>query len=259
VYRPMAAALVAAAPVPLEGSLVADVGSGTGAVAQAAQACGARVVGADRSRQMLAFHRSRRGPAVTADAFDLPFRRDAFDIACAGFLLNHLPPAPVLAELARITRPGGAVLASTWAAGEPDPVKSAIDAVLTSWGWVPPAWYRTLKEEVEPLSGAPEPFAAAAEGVGLSDVHASVGRIDLSLPDPGAAVAYRLAMPHIAPWAAAQCRSVRTTLTRQALAKIAPLVDGWRPAVILLTARVGSEAGHGDSSRRAAARSRASR
>ena len=52
----------------------------------------------------------------------------------AGFVLNHLPPAPALAELARVVRPGGVVLASTWAGGPPDPVKSAIDGVLAPLG-----------------------------------------------------------------------------------------------------------------------------
>jgi len=150
VYRPLARALVAASPVALGGRLVLDVGSGTGAVAEAAAASGARVVVADRTVSMVAYQGTERWPAVAADALRLPFVDGAFDATLAGFLLNHLAPAPALAELARVVRPGGAVLASTWAAERPDPVKTAIDAVITAWGWVAPAWYQAMKTEVEP-------------------------------------------------------------------------------------------------------------
>ena len=74
VYRPLARALVASSPTPLGGRLALDVGSGTGAVAEAAEAAGARVIIADRSHHMVAFT-AGRWPSAVADVVTLPFRR----------------------------------------------------------------------------------------------------------------------------------------------------------------------------------------
>jgi len=231
---------VEASPVSLSGRLVLDVGSGTGAIAEAAVACGARVVAADRTFCMVAYQGTHCWPGVAADALALPFPDRAFDAALAGFLLNHLDPAQALTELARIVRPGGTVLASTWAVGKPDPVKSAIDSVITSWGWVPPDWYIALKKEVEPISGSPTRLAAAAIQAGLVAVSVSGRDEDLGVRQPGSVIAYRLGMPHIAPWVAKLDVSRRAQVTRQALAAASPHIDGWRPAVIILTSRVGA-------------------
>jgi SAM-dependent methyltransferase len=75
---------------------------------------------------------------VAADVLDLPFKDGAFDVALAGFLINHMPPGPALAELARVVGPGGVVLASTWATDGPDPVKAAIDTSHGVLGMVSP-------------------------------------------------------------------------------------------------------------------------
>ncbi len=238
VYRPLARLLVAASPLRLAGQLVLDVGSGTGAVAEAAAASGARVVAADQTVSMVAYQGTQRWPGVAADALDLPFSDDAFDTALAGFLLNHLHPGVALTELTRTVRPGGTVLASTWAVGEPDPVKTAIDSVFDSWGWVRPAWYRLLKRDVEPISGAPEALAAAAESAGLVDIRVSLRREDLGVREADAVVAYRLSMPHISRWASSLDASTRGKVTRQAISAVTPHVDAWRPAVIILAGRV---------------------
>jgi ubiquinone/menaquinone biosynthesis C-methylase UbiE len=238
VYRPLARALVAASPIRLKGRLVLDVGSGTGSVAEAALASGARVVAVDGTVSMVAFQGTQRWPGVAADALDLPFSDGAFDAATAGFLLNHLAPESALAELARTVRPGGTILASTWASGRPDTVKASIDSAIESRGWVPPVWYEVLKQEVEPISGDPERLAAAAKRVGLVAVNARSSSEYLGLLQPDAVVAYRLAMPHIAPWVAALDESTRAEVTRRALDEVAAHLDGWRPAVITLTCRV---------------------
>ncbi len=173
-----------------------------------------------------------------ADAVALPLGAAAVDAAAAGFLLNHLPPQPVLRELARVVRPGGAVLASTWAATRPDPVKAAVDGVLGASGWVPPRWYEVMKAEVEPVSGHPHRLREAAERAGLVEVRATVIGVDLGLRDARSVVAYRLAMPHIAPWRAGLDRATGAELDHRLCRAVAPLVVGWRPSVIQLTARV---------------------
>src|SRR5580700_3658967 len=72
-YAPLARALVAAAPVPLAGRLVLDLGAGEGVAGRAALAAGARrVVAVDLSEAML--RRGGGGRPVVADAVALPFR-----------------------------------------------------------------------------------------------------------------------------------------------------------------------------------------
>jgi len=176
--------------------------------------------------------------AIAADALALPVRDCSFDAAMAGFLLNHLPPAVALGEMSRVVRAGGLLVASSWASVRSDPVKAAIADVLRSRGWRPPVWYEAMKAEVEPISGDPHRLMSAAEQVGLIDVHATVVEADLGALDPGAVVAYRLAMPQIAPWVAGLSELATSQLVQQACAAVSPHVPGWRPSVIHLTARV---------------------
>ena len=157
VYGPLAVSLVRASPIDLTGKLVLDIGSGTGAVACALDATGASVVVADSSLGMVV-HGHRWGwTAIASDAMALAVRDGSFDAAMAGFLLNHLPPAGALTEMARVVRPGGVIAASTWASTPPDPIKEATTSVLRAWGWRPPAWYETMKSTVEPISRRSSP------------------------------------------------------------------------------------------------------
>ena len=238
VYRPLASSLVQASPVPLDGKLVLDLGSGTGPVAQALVARGARVVVADCSLAMVVPGYQRGWMAIAADALAVPVRKASFDAVAAGFLLNHVPPTSVLAEMARVVRAGGAVFASTWASVRSDPVKAAVAEVLRSWGWRPPAWYESMKTALGPVSGDPQRLTNAAEEVGLVDVHAAVVEADLQDLDAPAVVAYRLAMPQIAPWVAGLGEPATSQLVRQACRAAFPYAPGWRPSVIHLTARV---------------------
>ena len=239
VYRPLARFLLEASPVELTGRLVLDVGCGTGAVSQMAATLGARMVPADLSLEMAGYMTTQGWPAVAADALALPFGAGVFDAAVAGFLLNHLVPGPALAELARTVRVGGAVLGSTWDGRSVDPLKEVIDAVFADHGWVWPDWYVTLKEDLEPVTGDPQRLRESAERAGLVDVAARVCREDLQIRDQGAAVAYRLAMPHVAPWASGLDPSELVELRREASRAAAPHLRDWQPAVIILTGRVG--------------------
>lgn len=236
VYRPLARALVASAPVPLSGRPAVDVGTGTGAVAEAAEGAGARIVTADRSHHMVAFG-AGRWPSVVADVVALPFRDDSFFAALAGFVVNHVDPVAALTEMARVVSPGGVVLASTWAGGVSDPVKTAIDRVLARWGWTPPSWYLAMKAEIEPISGNPESLAFAAEEAGLVDVTAARRRDAIAVGDPDVAIDYRLSMPHVAPWVSLLDGGARADLHRDALAALGPFFD-WHPATIVLVGRV---------------------
>ncbi len=103
-----------------QGYRVLDVGCGLGHYSRwLAEIVGAegRVVGLDNSRLMLEEAQRReegRSPwleFVQGDAHWLPFEDATFDVSYANLLLEHLEdPRRALAEMLRVTRPGGTVI-----------------------------------------------------------------------------------------------------------------------------------------------------
>jgi ubiquinone/menaquinone biosynthesis C-methylase UbiE len=98
-----------------------DVGCGTGALTETilAEAAPAEVVGVDASEAFLAYARERvqdrRARFEQGDAERLPLEAAGFDAAVSGLMLNFLPrPGVGLAELGRVTRPGGQVAVYVW-------------------------------------------------------------------------------------------------------------------------------------------------
>jgi demethylmenaquinone methyltransferase / 2-methoxy-6-polyprenyl-1,4-benzoquinol methylase len=101
------------------GNTVLDVACGTGAVAiELARRRGCEIVGIDQSPEMLAAGR-RRVEAAGLDrriqlepgrAEELPYEDESFDALTFTYLLRYVAdPGAVLAELARVVRPGGTV------------------------------------------------------------------------------------------------------------------------------------------------------
>lgn len=95
---------------------VLDVGAGTGALAVAAAATGARVTAVEPDAEMAALTRATaagRAGVLQAGLPRLPFRDDSFDVVLANFVVNHLPdPAAGVAELARVAAEGAPVAAT---------------------------------------------------------------------------------------------------------------------------------------------------
>lgn len=93
------------------GAFVLDVATGTGLVARdVARRYEASVVGADQSPGMLAAARARGLAVIGASADRLPFPDHRFDAVTFTYLLRYVDdPAGVVAELARVLRPGGAM------------------------------------------------------------------------------------------------------------------------------------------------------
>jgi SAM-dependent methyltransferase len=91
-----------------------DVGCGAGALALALAPIVADVVGVDRVPELLALGRGRAPANVTfveGDAEALTFADASFDLVGTLRTLHHVQhPERVLAELARVCRPGGRVL-----------------------------------------------------------------------------------------------------------------------------------------------------
>lgn len=91
-----------------------DVGTGTGALAFALAPFVREIVGLDPEPELLARARAN-APAnatfVEGDATTLPFERASFDLAGTLRTLHHVHrPELAIAELARVTRPGGHLL-----------------------------------------------------------------------------------------------------------------------------------------------------
>lgn len=103
------------------GDRVLDIGCGAGDDVRAmARIVGARgrAVGVDVSRTMIEEARRRSqdggqgGEFMQASAYELPFERDSFDAARLDRVLQHLDdPVWALREAARVTRPGGRIIA----------------------------------------------------------------------------------------------------------------------------------------------------
>ena len=205
IYEPLAQALVAAAPVPLTGRTILDLGAGTGAAGRAAIAAGARqVVAADLSLAMLRRHALKAtGPTgapachpLAADAAALPFRDGSFALVLAAFCLNHLPRLDTaLADLHRVSP---ALAASTFAPGWTHPAKDAVDETARSFGYHPPPWYTTLAPGTR--AGDPDELAAAATTAGFTRVQTSVITVPVPLTTPADLAAWRLGLAHYAPF-----------------------------------------------------------
>ncbi|WP_433212220.1 class I SAM-dependent methyltransferase [Microtetraspora malaysiensis] len=90
-----------------------DAACGTGRVAASLAKRGHRVLGVDGSPDMLARARVPEGDFVLGDLHRLPVPDDAVDLVVCSLALTHVPSLqPVLAEFARVLRPGGYVLIS---------------------------------------------------------------------------------------------------------------------------------------------------
>jgi SAM-dependent methyltransferase len=134
-------AVVEAAP-----GRVLDIGCGTGEIAvRIAAESGADLVAADTSPRMVDLARERGLDAGVADVQQLPFADGEFDCAVAGWLLYHVPDRDrAIAELARVLRPGGRLVASTMAE----------DNLAEVWELLGESWERDIS--FDRVNGAPQ-------------------------------------------------------------------------------------------------------
>lgn len=94
-----------------EGRDVLEAGCGTGLLLERAAGFARSAHGVDLSRGMLSSARSRSLKVVQASLTDVPFASERFDVVYSMKVLPHIPPIrEALAELARVTRPGGHLL-----------------------------------------------------------------------------------------------------------------------------------------------------
>jgi SAM-dependent methyltransferase len=111
-----------AAALPASGRVL-EIGVGTGQVAIPLHAAGVSLVGLDLSPAMMAVLVDKAGgkppfPLVNADATTLPFSGDVFEAALFRWVLHLIPDwRGAIAELVRVVRPRGLVLATLGGAG----------------------------------------------------------------------------------------------------------------------------------------------
>ncbi|MDF9816536.1 class I SAM-dependent methyltransferase [Streptomyces sp. SPB162] len=132
VPRAEAAARAVLHLVPDTARTLLDVGCGTGLVTERLARPGLRVLGVDASAGMASVAAGRVGSGVVlGDSRRLPFAGGCVDAVCAVWLLHLLPDAAeVIAECARVLRPGG-VFVTTVDKDAAHAVGSDIDALLT--------------------------------------------------------------------------------------------------------------------------------
>jgi len=174
-----------------------------------------------------------------AEITALPFADATFDLAAAGFVVNHVAdPVAALGELARVTVPGGAVLATAFAEYA-SPRKEAVDDVLRAAGWVAPDWYRVFKARADALSDA-RAFERAAQAAGLTGIAVSTAHVDVGLDDPADVVRYRFGMPQVTSFLDRLTPGDCAAVEAAAVAAVGDIAEAFHPRVMTLVSRVAS-------------------
>ena len=239
VYGPIAAELVGTSPHSLASRIVLDAGAGTGAASAALRRHRARPLAVDLSAGMLAWHAAARPPCAVADVRALPLAAGSVDDAVAAFVLNHFTdPDAGLAELARVTRPGGAVLATVFGNDSHSDARDRIDAAAAAAGWQVPDWYRQMKTAAAPLLGTPAAMATAARAAGLTAVQTVERQVDVGVTQPGQLVRYRLSHPVFADWLDLIGPERSQAFVVRAEEAVGGAMAPFRPAVVFLRALV---------------------
>ncbi len=125
-----------------EGRDVLEVGCGTGLVLERIASFARAARGIDLSPGMLQKARERGLDVVEGSATDLPFDDESFDVTCSFKVLAHIPAIEkALSEMARVTRPGGMVLAELY-----NPW--SIRGLLRKWGPARKVGHKTDESDV---------------------------------------------------------------------------------------------------------------
>ena len=120
------------------GERVLDLAAGTAVSTVELARSGATVVACDFSLGMLRAGRSRGVPLVAGDALRLPFSDGSFDAVTISFGLRNVADVDrALAELARVTRPGGRLVVCEFSRPTWAPFRTVyIEYLIRSLPWV---------------------------------------------------------------------------------------------------------------------------
>ena len=140
------------------GEVVLDLAAGTGTSSEPFDAAGVRVVPCDFSVGMLAVGKARRPDlAFTAgDAMRLPFADAVFDAVTISFgLRNVVDTRAALAEMLRVTRPGGRLVVTEFST----PTDLVFRTVYTEY------LMRALPSVARAVSREPDAYVYLAESI----------------------------------------------------------------------------------------------
>jgi len=167
---------------PRAGLRVLDLATGTGDLAFAAAARGARVVGLDITQRMIELARRKSRPTsplhfLVGDMLALPFPAASFDIVTTGYGLRNVPDlAQAIEEIRRVLAPGGQALSLDFNRPTNALLRSVYLLYLTvvgaTLGWVlhrDPDTYRYIPASIRHYPGA-EAVARLFEARGFSRV-----------------------------------------------------------------------------------------
>jgi SAM-dependent methyltransferase len=121
------------------GDTVLDAGCGNGLPLNLLRQTGCTAVGLDQS---LGMAQQANHPVVgVGDVQRLPFRDGVFDAAAAFMMLYHVPNRELAAaELRRVLRPGGVLVATTASSDNQAELRNLVEsAVGTGWSWNRPS------------------------------------------------------------------------------------------------------------------------
>jgi demethylmenaquinone methyltransferase/2-methoxy-6-polyprenyl-1,4-benzoquinol methylase len=147
-----------------------DLAAGTGVSTEELARSGAFVVGADLSLGMLAVGKAVRPSAtlLAADALALPFVDGCFDAVTVSFgLRNFVDPVAGLAELARVTRPGGRLVVCEFSA----PTNAVFRRVYLEY------LMRALPAVAKRVSSNPDAYVYLAESIQAWPAQADLAEI----------------------------------------------------------------------------------
>jgi len=146
------------------GERALDLAAGTGDIAFAVAARGAKTIGLDITHRMLQLAHLRQGEVdlITGDMTSLPFRSSSFDLVTTGYGLRNVPDLnTAIDEIARVLKPGGRLLSLDFNRPENAIVRSAYLAYLTvvgsTLGWIlhrDPDTYRYIPASIRRYPGA---------------------------------------------------------------------------------------------------------
>ena len=140
------------------GEKVLDLGAGTGVSTLELARSGALAVGADISVGMLQAGREKRPevPLLAADALHLPFADETFDAVTISFALRNIADTDAaLAEMARVTKPGGRLVVCEFSTPTWRPFRAVYQGYLVG----------ALPQVAKRVSSNPDAYEYLAESI----------------------------------------------------------------------------------------------
>ena len=167
---------------PHPGDRILDIAAGTGTSSASIAKSGATVIAADFSPGMIEvgrkkFGRVRNMQFVEADATNLPFADDEFDATTISFgLRNVVEPKKAIAEMFRVTKPGGRVVICEFST-PPNPVMKGlydfylkrVTPILVKFSSSNPDAYDYLNDSIKAWPAQAE-LASWLRGAGWTEV-----------------------------------------------------------------------------------------